>query len=395
MKQKRRTCLALQARLKHLQGNSLYVNTERTQKKLEICRQKFSSKTTDWNVDKPPPIPFKVNRMLMTSPAIILKLSRKSELLGLEPNSAFMSIADEMEAARRKWHIPPAFNLEFIAYVLDRSNRISNMKRRNAELVNQNAQLKLMETQLRTKYDNLKKNVDTLRQQRDKYVTQAEEIKNSAGGSNPSLSSAIEQLLLKYRNEEASQISLEPRYNIQPHVKHTAMKCKSRSVSIDSNHQSYSKSRSLLAKSSKVVKSSDTSFKSPNIVPEISTHECGKCKLAKDQHLLSLCDTCRLFFHIYCLDPPLTRVPKKTKFGGWQCSDCAEKDDEEQEEVNEEQNSFICKEPDGPRRLRDRIKSPDKYTPEGMLMADLWARRNRNRRSRKKPKKKVKLETEG
>lgn len=46
-------------------------------------------------------------------------------------------------------------------------------------------------------------------------------------------------------------------------------------------------------------------------------HSCGICKKNQDQHLLLLCDTCKLHYHLGCLDPPLTRMPKKTKNSYW------------------------------------------------------------------------------
>lgn len=39
-------------------------------------------------------------------------------------------------------------------------------------------------------------------------------------------------------------------------------------------------------------------------------------------HLLIDCDSCKKYYHIHCLDPPLTVVPKKTKLYGWECSKC-------------------------------------------------------------------------
>lgn len=59
---------------------------------------------------------------------------------------------------------------------------------------------------------------------------------------------------------------------------------------------------------------------------------CATCKKTKDQHLMALCDSCHLYYHLSCLDPPLRRMPKKTRFGGWQCSNCTEKDEEENEQ---------------------------------------------------------------
>lgn len=53
-------------------------------------------------------------------------------------------------------------------------------------------------------------------------------------------------------------------------------------------------------------------------------NECGICKGINDQHLLAKCDTCHLHYHLGCLNPPLTRHPKKSKIYGWQCSECDE-----------------------------------------------------------------------
>ena len=46
-------------------------------------------------------------------------------------------------------------------------------------------------------------------------------------------------------------------------------------------------------------------------------HQCGICRRSNDQHLLAKCDTCHLHYHLECLTPPLTRMPKKTKLFGW------------------------------------------------------------------------------
>lgn len=53
-------------------------------------------------------------------------------------------------------------------------------------------------------------------------------------------------------------------------------------------------------------------------------NECGICRQVNDQHCLAKCDTCKLYYHLGCLSPPLTRHPKKSKIYGWQCSECDE-----------------------------------------------------------------------
>lgn len=63
--------------------------------------------------------------------------------------------------------------------------------------------------------------------------------------------------------------------------------------------------------------------------------ECGICRQRRDQHLLAKCDTCHLHYHLYCLNPPLTRLPKKSKLYGWQCSECDKSSESEMDIVKE------------------------------------------------------------
>lgn len=90
-------------------------------------------------------------------------------------------------------------------------------------------------------------------------------------------------------------------------------------------------------------------------------YSCGICKKNHDQHLLLLCDTCKLHYHLGCLDPPLTRMPRKTKNSYWQCSECdqAGSSDMEAEMAMETL-------PDGTKRSRRQIKEPVKFVPQDM-----------------------------
>ena len=84
-------------------------------------------------------------------------------------------------------------------------------------------------------------------------------------------------------------------------------------------------------------------------------HECGICKKRTDQHLLANCDTCHLYYHLGCLNPPLRSHPKRSKQYAWQCSECDRSDDSAPE------NKII---PKGPRRSRIR------YSKEGPIFQD-------------------------
>ena len=81
-------------------------------------------------------------------------------------------------------------------------------------------------------------------------------------------------------------------------------------------------------------------------------NECGICRQKRDQHLLTKCDTCYLYYHLNCLNPPLTRLPKKSKLYGWQCSECDKTSDSEIEEVKT------------PRRSKSRYSREARSDPE-------------------------------
>jgi len=46
-------------------------------------------------------------------------------------------------------------------------------------------------------------------------------------------------------------------------------------------------------------------------------YRCSICKQSRDPHMMALCDTCKKCYHINCLDPPLSKVPKKSTRWGW------------------------------------------------------------------------------
>uniref|UniRef100_A0A3B4B9D1 PHD-type domain-containing protein n=1 Tax=Periophthalmus magnuspinnatus TaxID=409849 RepID=A0A3B4B9D1_9GOBI len=88
-------------------------------------------------------------------------------------------------------------------------------------------------------------------------------------------------------------------------------------------------------------------------------YSCGICKKNQDQHLLVLCDTCKLYYHLGCLEPPLTRMPKKTKNSYWQCSEC-------DQASSDEADIAMATLPDGTKRSRRQIKGPIKFIPQEM-----------------------------
>ena len=94
-------------------------------------------------------------RLLTTSASAIRQLARKAELMGVDTNALEAQEAQLVALVdiRKKWHIPPAFSVEFIGYYLDRNLRVTSMKRRLQELLDINSQLLNEQQRLDKKYD--------------------------------------------------------------------------------------------------------------------------------------------------------------------------------------------------------------------------------------------------
>lgn len=94
-------------------------------------------------------------RLLTTSGSAVRKLLRKAELMGI--NTGVLEMQESQAAAlvdiRKKWHIPPAFTVEFIAYFLDRNERLKDMKTSLENLMEENKKLLDEQQALRTTYD--------------------------------------------------------------------------------------------------------------------------------------------------------------------------------------------------------------------------------------------------
>ncbi|CAL8371358.1 unnamed protein product, partial [Boreogadus saida] len=107
-------------------------------------------------------------------------------------------------------------------------------------------------------------------------------------------------------------------------------------------------------------------------------YSCGICKKNQDQHLLLLCDTCKLYYHLGCLEPPLTRMPKKTKNSYWQCSECDQASSDEADIAMETL-------PDGTKRSRRQIKGPIKFIPQEMSPEPKKHQRTRGQKRKRPP----------
>lgn len=202
----------------------------------------------------------------------VKKLIKKAELLGFSPQA--QCIATEISDVRRKWHIPPAFSVEFVSYFLDRNNRMNSMSKRLDELKAQNKQLKETEEEVRAKYEQM---ADIY----DKAKNDERQLRERA--------QALWSLLAE----------LGRRAFTLPPLLESPVKQVQRSPARAKLVEKVRQSRKIAPL---------TSLKGPVVL-----NKCGLCHGSHDQHLLALCDSCGLHYHLKCLDPPLTRMPKKTR----------------------------------------------------------------------------------
>lgn len=98
-------------------------------------------------------------RLLTTSASAVRKLLMKAGLMGVNTIALEMqeSQATALVDVRKKWHIPPAFTVEFIAYFLDRNDRLKEMKTSLEKLMDENKKLLDEQQVLRDKYDEVKR----------------------------------------------------------------------------------------------------------------------------------------------------------------------------------------------------------------------------------------------
>ncbi|XP_056641599.1 PHD finger protein 14 isoform X2 [Diorhabda sublineata] len=261
---------------------------------------------------KPPPwVPTqKMPRLLTTSASACRRLLRKAELMGV--NTVVMEMQELQSAAlvdiRKKWHIPPAFSVEFIAYYLDRNDRLREMKRSVENYMDENKNLLEEQQHLRQKYDEiLKKNTEVTARNND--------LKQNIHKFHSAILSACPTKNLPNIEDLGKPITSR---TPQPMMVPTAAALKM--------GVGFPLKNIPLGRTDRVL--SSHANKDPLLL-----NECGTCRQRRDQHLLAKCDTCHLYYHLDCLNPPLSRLPKKSKLYGWQCSECDKTSDSEVEEL--------------------------------------------------------------
>ncbi|XP_026989577.1 PHD finger protein 14 isoform X1 [Tachysurus fulvidraco] len=251
----------------------------------------------------------KLPRPLTSSASAVRKLLRKAELMGISTDVFATDTADASASldGRRK-HKQPALTADFVNYYLERNMRMIQIQDNILEQKNLKDKLESEQEKLHVEYNKLCESLEDL-----------QNVNGLLRNEGQSMWSMLGNILGQKLNSPAV---LKPPKERKPSKKEGGSPGKSSSL--------------------------------PAVL-----YSCGICKKNQDQHLLLLCDTCKLHYHLGCLDPPLTRMPKKTKNSYWQCSECDQASSDEADIAMETL-------PDGTKRSRRQIKGPIKFIPQDM-----------------------------
>ncbi|KAH8412774.1 hypothetical protein KR009_005514 [Drosophila setifemur] len=292
----------------------------RIQRKLLKIQQKYAQqkehKPTPWVPTQ------KMSRLLTTSASACRRLLAKAEIMSvdvqhLEQREAHINALTEI---RKKWHITPAFSVEFAAYYMDRIVRMEDFRQQQRQLISQNAILSKDQDVLRGQYDTALEERKAVKSEKDSLLA-----------SIKSLHSALSQIVPNIGLPSVEVIARPPKTSTptppqRPISVPTAAALKMGVgfplVHLGPPGSRPDSSRMLSTQAKQGIKGS-----SSTAIEATPSSNCGICKRSNDQHLLVKCDTCKLHYHLGCLNPPLTRPPKKSKQYGWQCSECCDKSD--------------------------------------------------------------------
>lgn len=322
---KRRNWLAIQSHIrKHPEKK---IEDEKEKARFERKLKRHQEKYQQAKLKRPPSwVPTqKLVRHLTSSPAAVKKMLRKAELMGVITQS--QHVTHEKQEIRKKSFMVPSFSVEFITHFLERNSKIENTKTCMKDIKSQNEKLQEQEKILRMKYDQLYSDVEGLRH-----------CANEKRKTGEKLWSMLNDLTDK-------KFPVPEEFKVRK------------------------------PSPSRVINRKNSLTSPPAVI-----HKCALCHKTNSQHQLAHCDSCKEYYHLGCLDPPLTRMPKKTKIMGWQCSECTKSSSGDSE--------VETKDLDAPRKLREKIKEPTKWSPDMKFKFEFEKLTKYNMKTKKRKKKK-------
>ncbi|XP_045494086.1 PHD finger protein 14 isoform X1 [Colias croceus] len=352
VKKRKRNWLALQLRTEKRKlelVNDLSIEEKlRIERKLEKYRRKYAQQKENRN---PPWVPTqKMARMLYSSASAMRKFMKKAECMGIDTHA--LEFQDAQMAAlkdvSRRWHVPPAFSVEFVGYYLERNTRVTSLRRSLERLTKENEKLLAEDEKLRAEYDDASKSnstaLETLSTHREairRLYAMLATLRSDVAAS-AQVASLLDAPLLPPAPARSTP-------KVTPQQLH-----KRRSMSVPTAAAlkmgvGFPLSDNPDARHGKVL---STSLEATGLCG--AARECAVCARSSEQHLMAACDTCQHHYHLHCLRPPLQRPPKKSKLYGWQCSECDKTSDSEPEVLEKKV----------PRRSRIR------YSKDGAIISE-------------------------
>ena len=116
-----------------------------------------------------------------------------------------------------------------------------------------------------------------------------------------------------------------------------------RDLEIDLNHSKKSPSHSYLTRRNskslnieedKVNQARDTDVQESHSISQIL---CTKCHKGDQEESLLLCDECNQGFHTFCLNPPISIIPKNS----WYCLECSKHQEHSGRQESSSQEELI------------------------------------------------------
>ena len=206
----------------------------------------------------------KMPRLLLTSSKAIRKFQRKAELHewnveAMEEEEHNKQVVAEI---RKKWHLQPAWSVEFVAYYHDRQVRLKEFQEKLAAIVILNNQLKDEDDETCSSYRQMVADADTGR-------------------------GSLLQLRATLQNYKNLLQKLDPQQ---------------RDFTCSGGGPSKLASPPMKASCSTAGRRAGPGGKTT-----LALHSCKVCRASSDQHLLAHCDVCKLHYHLGCLRPPLIK----------------------------------------------------------------------------------------
>lgn len=281
----------------------------------------------------------KISRLLTTSATACNRLLMKAQIMDVD--IAALELQDAQISAltdiRKKWHIAPAFSVEFIGYYLDRISRIKELKCNLEQMIDSNTRLLDEQQNLRDEYDTkIKSNTD--------IKSKHEALQASVREMHKQIESLCPSKTMPTLENIGRQTAAAPSPIVTP---------PSRPMSVPTAAALKMGVGFPLAHLPGIKDDTGRVLSTQSQNKTALVHECGICKRCNDQHLLAKCDTCHFHYHLGCLNPPLTRHPKKSKLYGWQCSECDKSED----------SDAVPDMPKGPRKSRTRFSKDGTIVP--------------------------------